>query len=129
MVQHSSLAHGLSLEGTERAILFIDSSHVTNLGGDVPFLYCKLLPLLPPDVLIQVHDIFTPFDYPTNYGWRYYTEQYVLHALLAHNPKIKVRFATYAMSRFHAAAMQKAFGPQVGVDPLFFGASFWMQSK
>jgi hypothetical protein len=129
MVQNSSLANGQSLADAQRTILFIDSSHVTKLGGDGPFLYCQLLPVLPPGVLVHVHDIFTPFDYPTNYGWRFYTEQYVLHALLAHNPKMSVRFSTHAMSRLHTAAMQKAFGPQVGVDPLFFGASFWMQSN
>jgi Methyltransferase domain len=115
MVQNSSLARE-SLADAQRTILFIDSSHVTKLGGDIPFLYCQLLPVVPSGVLIHVHDIFTPFDYPTNYGWRFYTEQYVLQALLAHNPKMSVRFSTHAMSRFHPAAMQKAFGPQVGIE-------------
>jgi len=129
MVRNSSLANGKLLADAQRTILFIDSSHVTKLDGDIPFLYCQLLPMLPPGVLVHVHDIFTPFDYPTNYGWRFYTEQYVLQALLAHNPKMLVRFSTHAMSRLHPAAMQKAFGPQVGIDPRFFGASFWMQSN
>jgi hypothetical protein len=109
-------------------ILFIDSSHITTMDRDIPFLFCRLLPNLPPGVIVHVHDIFTPFDYPVNYARRFYTEQYVLQALLAHNPKFRILFSTYLMSRKHAPEMQSVFGSQVGRDPLFFGSSFWMET-
>jgi hypothetical protein len=42
---------------------------------------------------------------------------------------LSVRFVTHAMSRLHPNEMQAALGPKVAIDPLFFGASFWMQSS
>ena len=45
------------------SILFIDSSHILRTGGDLPFLYCDLVPSLPSDVAVHVHDIYLPFDY------------------------------------------------------------------
>jgi hypothetical protein len=126
-VQQSSLSNS-TLSDNGRTIVFIDSSHVTKLGGDVPFLFCQILPNLPVGVLVHVHDIFTPFDYPYNYGYQFYTEQYVLQALLANSSKFSVLFSAHAMSRAYASEMQATFGPRVGKDPLFFGASFWMDT-
>lgn len=111
----------------EHTLLFIDSSHVVSTGGDVTDLFCRVIPELPPGVLIHVHDIFLPYDYPPSYVRRLYTEQYVLWALLARNSMFRVRFAAHFMSRNHPAAMQEVFGPIVGVDKLYFGASFWME--
>jgi hypothetical protein len=48
-------------------ILFIDSSHVCRIRGDLPFLFCELLPGLPTGTLIHVHDVFLPYDYPNVY--------------------------------------------------------------
>lgn len=45
-------------------ILFIDSSHVIRPQGDVLFLYLEVLPQLREGVVIHIHDIFTPRDYP-----------------------------------------------------------------
>src|SRR5947208_1718587 len=45
-------------------VLFIDSSHVIRPGGDVLFEYLELLPRLRPGVIVHVHDIFSPRDYP-----------------------------------------------------------------
>jgi predicted O-methyltransferase YrrM len=66
-------------------ILFIDSSHVVKTGNDVVVLYLILLPSLPPGVLIHIHDVFLPYDYPSDwvlkerFGWN---EQYLVQALL-----------------------------------------------
>jgi len=48
----------------EGDILFIDSSHVCKTGSDVNFLYFEILPRLKPGVLIHIHDIFLPLEYP-----------------------------------------------------------------
>jgi hypothetical protein len=64
-------------------ILFIDSSHICRSRGDVPFLFCQVLPKLPVGVFVHVHDIFIPYDYPTNYDDRCYTEQYLLYCTLS----------------------------------------------
>jgi hypothetical protein len=74
-------------------ILFIDSSHMIRPGGDVLFLYLRVLPQLASGVLIHIHDIFTPFDYPER--WLvdkvcFWNEQYLLEALLSENPHYRV---------------------------------------
>ena len=125
-VEESALSRGCVAPGS---ILFIDSSHVCRRGGDIPFLYCNLLPNLSPGVLVHVHDIFTPYDYPDAYVGRFYVEQYLLNALLANSEKFEVVLSTHYLSRCHAGLMQKVFGPEVGRDSLFFGASFWMLVK
>lgn len=65
-------------------ILFIDSSHEAFVGNDVAVLFCKIIPALPPGVVVHVHDIFLPYDYPVDMAMNYpqWGEQYVLHALL-----------------------------------------------
>lgn len=45
-------------------ILFIDSSHVLRLGSDVQLLFLEVLPRLRPGVVVHVHDIFLPAEYP-----------------------------------------------------------------
>ena len=42
----------------DRDILFIDSSHVVRIGGDVIFLYLEVLPRLKKGVVVHIHDIF-----------------------------------------------------------------------
>lgn len=65
-------------------ILFIDSSHLVRVSNDVAHLFCRILPQLAPGVVIHVHDVFLPYEYPKRFfydcpGWG---EQYLLHALL-----------------------------------------------
>jgi hypothetical protein len=45
-------------------VLFIDSTHVLRIDGDVPHLYLNVLPALGHGVLIHVHDIPFPFNVP-----------------------------------------------------------------
>lgn len=69
-------------------VLFIDSSHELRAGSDAVFLYSKVIPALPPGVLIHIHDIFLPYDYPKEWviddraGRGHWNEQYLVQALL-----------------------------------------------
>ena len=112
---------------TGRSLLFIDSSHITRPRGDVPYLFCEVLPQLPSGTVVHFHDIFLPYDYPTNYDHLCWTEQYMLQTLLANSPRYKTLLSTQYMSRHHTTAMQATLGPQVGTDKLFYGASYWVQ--
>jgi len=56
-------------------MLFIDSSHILMPGSDADLLLNRVLPRLPVGVLVHIHDIFLPFDYPPVWGWRAYNEQ------------------------------------------------------
>jgi hypothetical protein len=64
-------------------LLFIDSSHILMPGSDVDLLFNRMLPRLPAGVLVHIHDIFLPFDYPSAWGWRAYNEQQGVLPLLA----------------------------------------------
>jgi hypothetical protein len=66
-------------------ILFIDSSHEVRAGNDVAHLFCRVIPMLAPGVVIHVHDIFLPYEYPKQFffGYPSWGEQYVLHALIS----------------------------------------------
>ena len=63
-------------------MLFIDNSHRVFQGGDVTVFFLEVLPRLKPGVLVHVHDIFLPFDYPLIWKERHYSEQYMLAAYL-----------------------------------------------
>ncbi|MDR2814687.1 MAG: class I SAM-dependent methyltransferase, partial [Prevotellaceae bacterium] len=74
-------------------ILFIDSSHMIRPQGDVLFEYLELLPTLKRGVIVHIHDIFSPRDYPD--CWvvseiRLWNEQYLLEAFLSFNPAWKI---------------------------------------
>lgn len=72
----------------ENDILFIDSSHIIRPQGDVLYEYQRIIPCLQKGVLIHIHDIFTPYDYPREWvidEIRMWNEQYLLEALLSFN--------------------------------------------
>lgn len=68
-------------------ILFIDSTHVAKAGSDVLWLYLHVLPRLAEGVIVHVHDVFWPFEYPSNWlqEGRSWNEAYFLHAFLCQN--------------------------------------------
>ena len=63
-------------------ILFIDSSHRSLENSDVTALFLEVLPELPPGVIVHVHDVYLPYDYPPHAEGLMYNEQYLLAALL-----------------------------------------------
>jgi predicted O-methyltransferase YrrM len=109
-VQHLDL----SLFETLRAddILFIDSSHVVSVGSDVVREYLQILPRLKPGVLVHVHDIFLPSDYPRHAVlenlW-FWSEQYLLQAFLSFNPEFEVLWSASAMQMSHARLLDQCF--------------------
>ena len=79
-------------------LLFIDSTHVVKIGGDVPHLYLEVLPHLRPGVTVHSHDIHCPYntphpaeEYVMRAKWpRYWTEAMLLQAFLAFNPEFEI---------------------------------------
>lgn len=63
-------------------ILFIDSSHIWHPGNDIDILYYKVLPILVSGVIVHIHDIFLPDDYPESWKDRNYNEQEHVKRLL-----------------------------------------------
>lgn len=63
-------------------ILFMDGSHYVFQGNDTLTFFFKLLPSLPPGVIIHIHDIYLPYDYADNVAEQLWTEQYILAAMI-----------------------------------------------
>ncbi|MCE5288320.1 MAG: class I SAM-dependent methyltransferase [Nocardiaceae bacterium] len=89
-------------------LLFIDSSHTIRPQGDVVVEYLEILPRLAAGVVVHVHDMFTPRDYPREWvvGRRdMWDEQYLVEAFLTHNSQWEVMLATNYLYRDHHAAL------------------------
>ena len=74
-------------------LLFIDSSHNIRPQGDVLFEYLELFGTLKSGVIIHIHDIFTPRDYPEKWvleDSKLWNEQYLLEAFLSYNSEFSV---------------------------------------
>lgn len=109
-------------------ILFIDSSHVLRMGGDVFAEYLHILPSLRKGVVIHIHDIFLPYDYPKDWivaKRRFWTEQYLLQAFLAFNTSFRILAAVNYLALHHSGELAKAC-PVYSKHRHGHG-SFWMQ--
>jgi hypothetical protein len=63
-------------------IVFFDSSHRVLPGSDCVAFFLEVLPSLPAGVLVGVHDVYLPDDYPPGFFELWWSEQYVLAATL-----------------------------------------------
>lgn len=71
----------------ENDILFIDNSHRVFPNSDATIFFLELLPYLKKGVIVHVHDIYLPYDYPQFMCDRFYNEQYMLAAFIMANPE------------------------------------------
>jgi predicted O-methyltransferase YrrM len=99
-------------------VLFIDTSHVLRIGSDVQYEYCRILPRVKPGVIVHIHDIFMPLEYPkhwiTDNNWCW-NEQYLVQAMLANGPGYETIYAAAFMWRERQdelAAIWKHFDPK-----------------
>ncbi|MCH9051632.1 MAG: hypothetical protein IIA72_11205 [Proteobacteria bacterium] len=99
----------------ENDVLFIDSSHILKIDGDIPFLYLEVLPNLNKGVLIHIHDI--PFPYNTPYppdlwifeqDWpMFWNEAMVLQAFLCFNDKFRIVLSTPLLRFFEESILEE----------------------
>lgn len=68
-------------------ILFVDNSHRILPNSDSMVFYLEILPRLKKGVIVHIHDIYLPYDYPQFMCDRFYSEQYGLAMYLLANPK------------------------------------------
>jgi hypothetical protein len=106
-------------------MLFIDSSHELMAGGDLPYLYLHVLPRLASGVLVHIHDIFLPYEYPREWlleqRWRF-DEQYLVQAMLGFGARFEVLWAGHYLQRTRADFAR--YFPQA---PLSTGSSLWLK--
>ena len=113
---HVSRAEDIPLDRFEALarndILFIDSSHVVKTGGDVTYEILEVLPRLAPGVIVHVHDIFLPREYPKEWILQhrlFWTEQYLFHAFLTFNSAFSVLWGASFMHERHGDKLSAAF--------------------
>jgi predicted O-methyltransferase YrrM len=106
-------------------LLFIDSSHVSKVGSDVNHLVLDVLPQLSPGVIIHVHDVFYPFEYPREWVMegRAWNEAYLLRAYLTNNPRTKVLWFGDYLRKFHQDDIAAAM-PLATANP---GCALWLE--
>ncbi|MBM3518676.1 MAG: class I SAM-dependent methyltransferase [Alphaproteobacteria bacterium] len=110
---------------TAEDILFVDSSHVLMPGTDVDFVLNCLWPVLPNGILVHVHDVFLPEDYPPDWHWRGYNEQSAVAALLGAGAADPV-FASRHVSRRLAAILEHSIVARLPRAAGALDASLWM---
>lgn len=106
-------------------VFFIDTSHVMKSGSDVQFLFFEVLPRLAPGVIIHLHDIFWPFEYPADWFrmGRAYNEAYLVQAMLSFSRGYEMLFFNHYMQCVHGAAMAAA----LPVSQNSRGSSIWLR--
>lgn len=83
----------------ENDILFIDNSHRILPNSDAMVFFLEILPQLKKGVIVHIHDIYLPYDYPQFMCDRAYSEQYGLAFYLLANPeKYKTIMPNYYVS-------------------------------
>jgi predicted O-methyltransferase YrrM len=106
-------------------ILFIDSSHVAKVGSDVVFLFTEIMPILSPGVLIHIHDICWPFEYPEDWvlSGRAWNEAYLVKAFLQFNHSFEILLFNSYLG-FHHRDLMKQHLPLFLLDP---GGGLWIR--
>jgi hypothetical protein len=112
-------------------ILYFDGSHRVFTNSDVTTLFLDIMPRLKSGVLVHIHDVFWPSDYPPDWNERFYSEQYILGAmLLCPSPPFRVELPNAFISDdpdlYAVAAKFPCFErPDAQTD----GWSFWVSMK
>jgi len=93
----------------ENDLLLIDSSHVSKLGSDVNYLFFNIIPRLKKGVIIHIHDVMYPFEYPI--AWvnekRFWNEAYLLRSFLTNNETFEVVLFNSFMTIHHKDWLQE----------------------
>jgi hypothetical protein len=120
----------------ENDVLFIDSSHILRVDGDVPFLYLEVLPILSVGVMTHIHDVPYPYNFPYppelwifGQDWpMFWNEPMVLQAFLAFNKNFKISLSTPLIRYFDEAFLKRSIPiyESVAQNPNTF-SSIWLR--
>jgi predicted O-methyltransferase YrrM len=111
-------------------VLFVDSSHVVKIGSDAQYLLLEVLPRLAPGVVIHLHDVFLPAEYPRHLVLdyhRFWNEQYVLQALLTFTSAFEVLWASSFLHLRHPDRLTVTI-PSYGRGGLW-PSSIWLRRR
>lgn len=108
--------------------LFIDSTHTVKTGSDCLHIYLRLLPAVRRNIWVHAHDVFLPWGMPKHWlieKQYFWTEQYLLLALLTDNPKASVKYGSaYNLAR-HKEQMETLMNGKYPAG----GSSIWFEYR
>ncbi len=111
----------------ENDILFIDSSHIVKTSGDLNFIFFEILPLLQSGVILHIHDIFFPFEYPIEWikEGLCYNETYFVRSFLMNNGKYEILLWNDFIHQKHPTLLENKIN-NIDSDR---GGSIWIKKK
>ena len=110
-------------------VCFYDGSHVARAASDVVWFFFEVLPRLAPGVVVHVHDIFWPSDYPDEWileRGQTWNEQYLLQAFLMYNREFEVLVCNAALFQRHHAALDELYRHTKATS---HGVSVWLRRR
>ena len=113
-------------------LLFIDSSHVVKIGGDVNYEILEILPRLKKDCLVHFHDILLPGEYWKDWvmgnKW-FWSEQYLLQAFMLFNRDFEIIWASRYQHLNNELMIKKIFPYFESEHRDHRITSFWIRRK
>ena len=106
-------------------VLFVDSSHLAMPGTDLDWLVGRVLPGLPAGVLVHLHDVLLPDDYPAAWRLRGYNESVVAAALIAGG--FRPIWASHYIATRMADRVQAGVSGRIPRDPRVPETSLWLE--
>ncbi len=124
----------------EGDVLFIDSTHIVRLDGEVPYLVLEVLPALRQGVWVHIHDVHFPYNVPVDpagyvFDRRWpllFTEAMLVQAYLAWNPRVELVLSTPLLRHFREAALRRLLPGYQPLDGEAFDThhgSLWLQTR
>lgn len=119
-------------------VLFIDSTHIVRLDGEVPHLVLEVLPALHPGVLVHVHDVHFPYNGPADpdayvFDRRWpmiFTEAMLVQAYLCQNPRVQIVLSTPLLRHHREDVLKRLLPGYRPLDPKDFDThhgSLWFR--
>jgi hypothetical protein len=90
-------------------IVFIDSNHVVRSGSEANYIVLDILPILSKGVLVQIHDMYFPYDYDRDVlrNFIHPNETALVGAFLACNTRYKTLFSLSMLHYNRRREMQR----------------------
>lgn len=114
----------------EGDIIFLDGSHYVFPHNDTVIFFFQILSNLPKGVIVHIHDIYLPFDYPALVKSQLWAENYLLYAwILGGGQSIIPLFPTFYLSEKNAEIMNHLSTVKIMQQTIqgTNGYSFWFK--
>jgi hypothetical protein len=112
----------------EGDVVFFDGSHRALQNSDATVFLTEVMPRFKPGVLVGIHDIFLPWDYPPEWTRRYYSEQYLLACYLLGGNALRIELPVVYCSQTPAlhAILDPVWALPSLAQAIRTGALFWV---